>query len=117
MTAHTRRWLLAPLRQLRTRRLIAQHGPGLPYETAWALITLHSAPAESHFLRAYNAENADGPPGIHYDQWHTLSRAEQHRRRQWLHRHSHSPIQQLHLDPDLIKSVGIHVLDWGPAPN
>ncbi|MFG2351512.1 hypothetical protein [Streptomyces phaeochromogenes] len=117
MNPQTRRWLLAPLRQLRTKRLIAQHGPTLPYPTAWALIALHSTSAEGHLLRAYTAENPAGPPGIHYDHWHTLSSTEQRRRRKWLHRHRHSPIQLLHLDPDLIKSTGLHILDWGPPPS
>ncbi|MFP1629769.1 hypothetical protein ACLB9X_32460 [Streptomyces sp. 5K101] len=114
MNLHTTRWLLAPVRQLRTRRLMTQHGPTLPYDTAWALITLHTAADEIDLVRAWTHENPSGPPGIHYDQDHDLDDAEHARRHRWLRRHGHSPIQLLHLDTDLIKSAGIHVLDWGP---
>ncbi|SFL68048.1 hypothetical protein [Streptomyces pini] len=114
MNPHTARWLLTPLRQLRTHRLMAQHGPTLPYETAWALITLRRAPDEAGFVRAWAGENPGEEPGVHYDRWHELSQAEQRRRRQWLHRHGHSPVQLLRLDADLIKAAGLHVLDWGP---
>lgn len=125
MNLCTTRWLLAPLRQWRTRRLMAQHGSTLPYDTAWALITLVSAPDEADLVRAWANESFhDTPgvhydqPGVHYDQWHQLSEAEQIRRRRWLHRHGHSPIRILHLglDGDLIKSAGIHVLDWAAPP-
>ncbi|MEV0374674.1 hypothetical protein AB0I10_33650 [Streptomyces sp. NPDC050636] len=115
MNLHSRRWLLAPLRQLRTRRLMAQHGPTLPYGTAWALITLASAPDEADLVRAWATENPDGLAGVHYDHWHTLSETEQTRRKQWLHRYRHSPIRLLYLDTGLIKSTGLHVVDWGPS--
>uniref|UniRef100_A0AAU1UMK0 Uncharacterized protein n=1 Tax=Streptomyces sp. NBC_00119 TaxID=2975659 RepID=A0AAU1UMK0_9ACTN len=118
MKLHTARWLLAPLRQLRTRRLMTRHGPTLAYDTAWALIALHSAPDETAFVRAWARENPGAAPGIHYDHWHTLNQAEQQRRLGWLRRHGHSPIQLLQLDAGLIHSAGLHVLDWGrpPAP-
>ncbi|WP_411139325.1 hypothetical protein [Streptomyces sp. C10] len=117
MNLHTTRWLLAPLRQLRTRRLMAQHGPTLPYDTAWALITLHTAPDETDLVRAWAQENPSPPPGIHHEQDHNLDDAERARRHRWLRRHGHSPIQLLHLDADLIKSTGLHVVDWGPSAN
>jgi hypothetical protein len=113
MKARTARWLLAPLRQLRTLRLMAHHGPTLPYDTAWALTTLHTAPDDTAFLRAWSRENPGGAPGIHYDHWHKLEPAERQRRLRWLHRHGHSPVQRLGLEPSLIQSAGIHVLDWG----
>ncbi|MFB7575726.1 hypothetical protein [Streptomyces sp. NPDC056165] len=116
MKLHTARWLLAPLRQLRTRRLMARHGPTLPYDTAWALIALHSAPDETALVRAWARENPGTAPGVHYDHWHTLSKAEQQRRLRWLRRHRHSPIQLLQLDAGLIHSVALHVLDWGRPP-
>ncbi|MFK0136691.1 hypothetical protein [Streptomyces murinus] len=116
MKLHTARRLLAPLRQLRARRLMVRHGPTLPYDTAWALITLHSAPDETALVRAWAHENPGTAPGIHYDHWHTLSKAEQQRRFRWLRRHGHSPIQLLQLDPGLIHSTGLHVLDWGRPP-
>ncbi|MFD4711932.1 hypothetical protein ACFWN5_19995 [Streptomyces sp. NPDC058430] len=116
MKLHTARWLLAPLRQLRTRRLMARHGPTLTYDTAWALITLHSAPDETALVRAWAHENPSAAPGIHYDHWHTLNQAEQQRRLGWLRRHGRSPIQLLQLDAGLIHSAGLHVLDWGRPP-
>lgn len=116
MKVHTTRWLLAPLRQLRTRRLMNRHGTTLPYDTAWALITLQRTPDEASFVRTWARENPDGPPGVHYDNWQALSPAEQHRRRAWLQRHGRSPIQLLHLEAGLILSTGLHVLDWSPPP-
>ncbi|MGC5040030.1 hypothetical protein ACPXCS_32260 [Streptomyces sp. DT190] len=115
MNYRTTRWLLAPLRQLRTRRLMAQHGPALPYDTAWALITLHTAPDETALVRAWANEHP-GTPGVHHDYWHKLSSTEQRRRRAWLQRNGHSPIQLLGLDPLLVHSTGLHVLDWGRPP-
>jgi hypothetical protein len=116
MKPQTKRWLLAPVRQLRTRRLIARHGPTLPYDTAWALIALYSAPDEITLVRAWVRENPGTAPGVHYDRWHNLSEAEQQRRLRWLRRHGHSPIQLLHLDAGIIHSTGLHVLDWGHPP-
>lgn len=116
MKLHTARWLLAPVRQLRTRRLMTRHGPTLAYDTAWALITLHSAPDEITLVRAWARERPGAAPGIHYDHWHTLSQAEQQRRLKWLRRRGHSPIQLLQLDAGLIHSTGLHVLDWGRPP-
>ncbi|MFJ9718537.1 hypothetical protein ACIRPQ_21795 [Streptomyces sp. NPDC101213] len=95
---------------------MAQHGPTLPYSTAWALITLHNAPEETTLVRAWARENPSGPPGIHYDHWHELNAAEQQRRHRWLRRHGQSPIQLLRLDTSLIHSARIHVLDWGSPP-
>lgn len=116
MNHRTTRWLLAPLRQLRTRRLMAQHGPALPYDTAWALITLHTAPEETDLVRAWAGEHPHSAPGVHHDHWHQLSGTEQRRRRTWLQRHGYSPIQRLSLDQRLIHSTGLHVLDWGHPP-
>ncbi|MEU3549440.1 hypothetical protein [Streptomyces longwoodensis] len=116
MNIRTRRWLLAPWRQLRTRRLMHQHGPALPYDTAWALITLHAAPDEAAVVRIWARESPDGPPGIHYDHWYRLSRKEQQRRRTWLRRYGRSPIQLLDIEASLILSTGLHVLDWSPPP-
>jgi hypothetical protein len=113
MNRRTTRWLLAPLRQLRTRQLMAQHGPTLPYDTAWALITLHTASEETSLVRAWAGEHPDTTPGVHYDHWHKLSSTEKRRRRSWLQRHGHSPVQLLGLDPLLVHSTGLHVLDWG----
>ncbi|MGW7520410.1 hypothetical protein ACWGJ2_32995 [Streptomyces sp. NPDC054796] len=117
MTLRNRRWLLAPLRQLRTQRLIARHGPTLPYDTAWALIGLsQGSEGEGAAVRTWARENPDGPPGIHHDHWHDLSAAEQRRRRKWLQRHRHSPVQLLRLNAALIHSTGLHVLDWDRPP-
>ncbi|MFE2471664.1 hypothetical protein [Streptomyces mirabilis] len=116
MKLHTKRWLLAPVRQLRTRQLMARHGPTLPYDTAWALIALHSAPAETALVRAWARENPGTAPGVHYDRWNALSEAEQQRRLRWLRRHGHSPVQLMRLDAGIIHSAGIHVLDWGHPP-
>jgi hypothetical protein len=116
MNLRTTRWLLAPVRQLRTRQLMTRHGPTLAYDTAWALITLHSAPDETILVRAWARENPGAAPGIHYDHWHTLSQAEQQRRLRWLRKRGHSPIQLLQLDAGFIHSTGLHVLDWGRPP-
>ncbi len=51
MQTYTARWLLAPARQWQAHRLMAQHGPGLPYPTAWALISLHHHPEDAVYLR------------------------------------------------------------------
>ncbi|MEU4097911.1 hypothetical protein [Streptomyces sp. NPDC026673] len=93
-----------------------QHGPTLPYTTAWALITLQTAPQETDFVRAWHRENPAGSPGVHYDHWSELSAAEQRRRNRWLQRHGRSPVQLLHLDIRLVHSAGVHVLDWGRPP-
>ncbi|WP_225839579.1 hypothetical protein [Streptomyces sp. NK08204] len=113
MKLPTARWLLTPLRQLRTRQLMARHGPTLPYDTAWALIALHGAPDETALVRAWAHENHGAAPGVHYDHWHTLSTPEQHRRLTWLRRHGRSPIRLLQLDAGLMHSTGLHVLGWG----
>ncbi|MFJ2477823.1 hypothetical protein ACIOWI_33455 [Streptomyces sp. NPDC087659] len=44
---------------------------------------------------------------------HDLDDAEHTRRDRWLRRHGHSPVQLLHLDTHLIKTTGIHLVDWG----
>ncbi|MEU0068652.1 hypothetical protein ABZ027_03620 [Streptomyces sp. NPDC006332] len=116
MNVRTRRWLLAPWRQLRTRRLMHRHGHALPYDTAWALITLHATPDEAAVVRIWVHENSGGPPGIHYDNWQELSHDEQQRRRTWLQRHGRSPIQLLDLESSLVLSTGLHVLDWSLPP-
>ncbi|MGW8993907.1 hypothetical protein ACWGRF_28805 [Streptomyces zhihengii] len=93
-----------------------RHGPSLPYDTAWALTTLRTAPDDTLLVRAWARENPDRAPGVHYDHWHDLSKKEQQRRHRWLRRHSRSPIQLLDLEAGLILSMGLHVLDWGPPP-
>lgn len=114
MKIRTARWLLAPLRQLRTLRLMAHHGPALPYDTAWALTSLRAAPGDTAFVRAWIRENPSNSPGIHRDHWNELEPAEQQRRLRWLQRHGgHSPVELLGLDPSLIQSAGLHVPDWG----
>ncbi|MFD9538208.1 hypothetical protein [Streptomyces sp. NPDC060010] len=93
-----------------------RHGPSLLYDTAWALITLHTAQEEALLVRAWARENRDRAPGIHYDRWSELSAREQQRRQRWLQRYGRSPIQLLDLEAELILSTGLHVLDWGPPP-
>lgn len=118
MNLHTRRWILAPLRQLRTYRLMRQHGPTLNYGTAWALITLRAAPHEAAIVRIWAHENPAGaPPGIHYDNWHDLPPAEHERRFAWLQRHGRSPVQLLDVEAGLIINAGLHVLDWSLPPS
>ncbi|MFJ3841808.1 hypothetical protein ACIPY6_40770 [Streptomyces sp. NPDC090054] len=114
MNIRSTRWLLAPIRQHRSLQLVKRHGPSLPYDTAWALITLHTAPDEKLLVHVWARENPDSTPGIHYDRWIDLSEKEQRRRQRWLRRHNRSPIQLLDLEADLILSTGLHVLDWGP---
>ncbi|WP_406490469.1 hypothetical protein OHB06_51795 [Streptomyces sp. NBC_01604] len=93
-----------------------QHGPTLPYDTAWAIITLLTAPDEAALVRIWARENRNGPAGVHYDNWHELSPAERKRRRSWLQRHGRSPVQLLQVEASLILSTGLHVLDWSPPP-
>jgi hypothetical protein len=93
-----------------------RHGPSLPYDTAWALITLYTAPDEAALIRAWARENPGRPPGVHYDRWENLSEKERQRRRAWLRRHGHSPIQLLHLEAGLILSTGLYLLDWSLPP-
>ncbi len=114
MNLQHRRWLLAPLRQWRTLRLMAQHGPSLTYTTAWALIALHSSPDEFTFVQQWAQESGDlGKAGISYDQWSELSDGERARRTRWLLRHGRSPVQRLGISEPLLKRAGLRVVDWG----
>ncbi|MBE8473870.1 hypothetical protein [Streptomyces justiciae] len=114
MNLHQRRWLLAPIRQWRTRRLMAQHGPSLGYPTAWALITLANAPLEATFVQQWIRESDDpGEAGLSYDDWRGLTDKERERRNRWLLRHRRSPIQMLEIPDELLKRTGIRVVDWG----
>lgn len=111
----TRRWLLAPLRQWRTLRLIRRHGPSLDYATAWALVTLSRSPDEFAFVRQATHEAGPlGDVGLHYDDGNSLTAREHARRQRWLERHGSTPIQQLNLDELQMVNVGLRVVDWGP---
>ncbi|SFD58567.1 hypothetical protein [Streptomyces aidingensis] len=116
MTQDTWRWLLAPVRQWRTRRLMARHGPALSYPTAWALITLHSCPQEvpllCQVLREAGVRQGEG--SIVPDDWRLLGARERARRSRWLRRHGCSPVRRLAIDDALIRAVGLTVTDWGP---
>ncbi|MDQ0761493.1 hypothetical protein [Streptomyces canus] len=118
MNQHHRRWLLAPVRQWRTRRLMAQHGPSLAYSTAWALITLATAPREVAFVQQSIRESDEpGEAGLCFDDWTELTDQEREHRRRWLSRHDRSPIQMLEIPEELLKTTGLRVNDWGePDP-
>jgi hypothetical protein len=117
MNLRTRRWLLAPLRQWHTVRLMRRHGPSLDYETAWALVTLSRSPDEFAFVRqaTHEARPARGA-GLHHDDWSTLTARERARRQRWLKRHESTPIQQLDVDELQLVNAGLRVIDWGPPP-
>jgi hypothetical protein len=115
MNLHTRRWLIAPVRQWRTHRLLHRHGPSLDYTTAWSLIALAGSPHEFAFVRqAVQEAEPTADAGLHHDTWRTLAPRERRRRRRWLARHDSSPIQQLDITEVQILSAGLRVVDWGP---
>ncbi|MDX2546165.1 hypothetical protein ACOT81_27445 [Streptomyces sp. WI04-05B] len=114
MSVQQRRWLLAPIRQWRTRRLMAQHGPSLTYATAFALITLATSPREVSFVQQ-SIRESDEPveAGLCFDDWRELTGQERERRDRWLLRHDRSPIQMLGINGGLLKTAGLRVVDWG----
>ncbi|NED11787.1 hypothetical protein G3I33_09815 [Streptomyces sp. SID9124] len=118
MNPRARRWLLAPLRQWHTLRLIRRHGTSLDYATAWALVTLSRSPDEFAFVRQA-AHEADplGDVGLHHDDGDGLTARERTRRQRWLKRHGSTPIQQLNVDELQMVNAGLRVVDWGPAPD
>ncbi|MBU6529582.1 hypothetical protein [Streptomyces mayonensis] len=117
MNLHARRWLLAPMRQWRTARLIHRHGPSLDYDTAWALVTLSRSPDEFAFVKQATREARPiREAGFHYDDWNSLSTRERTRRQRWLKRHGSTPLQQLQVDELQLLNAGLRVVEWGPAP-
>ncbi|WP_406426395.1 hypothetical protein [Streptomyces sp. NBC_00147] len=114
MKLRTRRWLLAPIRQWHTHNLMRRHGPSLDYPTAWALITLRHSPDEFAFVRQAIHEAAPGTePGLHHDNWSSLSPRERMRRTRWLTRHRKTPIEQLNVSEIQLQRAGLRVVDWG----
>jgi hypothetical protein len=113
MNVRTRRWFLAPIRQLRAHQLIRRHGPSLDYPTAWSLITLAVGADEFAYVQqaAYEADPL-AQAGLHHDDWNTLSLRERTRRTSWLARHGKTPIQQLDLSEGQLKQAGLRVVDW-----
>ncbi|MDP9607928.1 MULTISPECIES: hypothetical protein [Streptomyces] len=114
MKLETKRWLLAPARQWRTHRLMAQQGPSLSYTTAWALVTLANSPEEFAFVQQ-SARETDPTveAGLYFDDWKELSSQERDRRKRWLLRRGSSPVQQLGITEEAIKRAGMRVVDWG----
>ncbi len=113
MNVRTRRWLLAPIRQWRTRRLIHRHGPSLDYPTAWALITLDTSTYEFAYVQQATHEASPTPEaGLHHDDWNALSMRERTRRTRWFARHGKTPIQQLDITEEQLKRAGLRVVDW-----
>jgi hypothetical protein len=114
MNVRTRRWLLAPIRQWRTHRLVRRHGLSLDYPTAWALITMATSADEFAYIQqaTYEAGPAD-EAGVHHDDWNELSLRERTRRTRWLARHGKTPIQQLDVKEGQLKRAGLRVVDWG----
>lgn len=120
MRLEARRWLLAPVRQWRTHRLMRAHGSTLPYATAWSLITLVTRPEEFGYVRmaqqqARHDEGRDALPAICYDDWDQLDVGERARRMAWLRRHHASPIQLLGLSAEELRAADIQVIEWGPV--
>ncbi|AJE38711.1 hypothetical protein [Streptomyces nodosus] len=113
----TVRWLLAPRRQWRTRRLRAAHGPTLPYETAWCLVALADDVGNLPYVRRRTRPVPSVPPGVMVDVWAQLEPAEQQRRRAWLTRHSRTPLHLLRVPEELIELAGLHVTEWALPPD
>ncbi|MCZ0209581.1 hypothetical protein OZK63_29670 [Streptomyces sp. UMAF16] len=113
----TVRWLLAPRRQWRTRRLRAAHGPTLSDEAAWCLIALADDAANLPYVRRRTRPVPSVPPGVMVDVWTQLDPAEQQRRRAWLTRHRRTPLHLLGVPEELIELAGLHVTEWALPPD
>jgi len=113
----TIRWLLAPRRQWRTGRLRAAHGPTLPYEVAWCLVALADDVDNLPYVRRRTRPMPNVPPGVMVDVWAQLDPAEQQRRRDWLTRHSRTPLHLLGVPEELIELAGLHVTEWALPPD
>jgi hypothetical protein len=113
----TVRWLLAPRRQWRTRRLRTAHGPTLSYETAWCLVALADDVGNLPYVRRRTRPVSSVPPGVMVDVWTRLDPSEQQRRRAWLTRHSRTPLHLLGVPEELIELAGLHVTEWALPPD
>ncbi|MCW1100083.1 hypothetical protein OJ963_40550 [Streptomyces sp. RS2] len=110
------RWLLAPRRQWRTRRLRAAHGPALSYETAWCLVALADDVGNLPYVRRRTRPVPSVPPGVMVDVWAQLGPPEQQRRRDWLTLHHRTPLHLLGVPEELIELAGLHVTEWALPP-
>ena len=113
--------MLAPVRQWRTYRLMAAHGPFLPYSTAWCLVALANDPAELPFVRRFSAQarmesgNAE-LVGVVVDVWAQIGQVEQARRLKWLSRYAETPLYRLGISEELIELAGLFVVEWALPP-
>lgn len=111
------KWVLAPVKQWRTRRLSRAHGPSLSPSAAWCLVMLAHDPAELPLVRSLVIrKNLGVPPGVSLDVWAQLAPAEQHRRIVWLRRHGATPLYLLGVPEELIELAGLHVVEWALPP-
>jgi len=115
------RWLLAPMRQWRSRRLLAAHGPTLSDMEAWCLVALAHDPADLPYVRALVTRqrmrsSAVLPPGVLLDVWAQLDTAEQRRRRTWLEKHRRTPLHRLGVPEELIELAGLRIIEWSLPP-
>lgn len=116
MRRTTKRWLLSPITQRRASTLARQQGTGINVEIAWILVRLRRNPAEADYALSVSDLPISQNPGIHYDNWDSLSDHEKARRESWIARHGRSPFQQLGIEHDFLVRAGIEVIDWGQPP-
>lgn len=113
------RWLLAPISQWRSHRLVMHHGPSLNYETAWSLVLLAQDPASLPYVRRswLQSERERSHVGVMVDVWVQITEAERRRRLKWLQRHSETPLYRLGITEELIELAGLSVTEWSLPPN
>lgn len=121
MTTRLLRWILSPVRQWRTYRLMAAHGASLTYTTAWCLVVLACDPAELPYVRNLSARDRllawnPVPAGVLVDIWEQLSPAERYRRLRWLAHHSATPLYRLGITCELVELAGLYVIEWALPP-
>lgn len=121
MTTRAMRWILAPMRQWRTYRLMAAHGASLNYSTAWCLVALACDPAELPYVRNLSTRTRllalkPEPVGVFVDVWEQIDPVERLRRLRWLARHSATPLYRLGITCELVELAGLCVVEWALPP-
>lgn len=117
MQLATKRWLLSPITQWRARRFTQKQKAGMTIETAWILVRLRRNPAEADYALAQSGLPISDNPGLHFDEWSSLSEDEKRRRNSWIKRHGRSPFQQLGISEHFLARAGLTVTDWALRPD
>ncbi|WP_327157679.1 hypothetical protein [Streptomyces tubercidicus] len=119
MKLKTLRWLLAPIHQWRTYRLMAAHGSSMGYSTAWSLVALARHPDELPYVQnaaVRSAVQSAPAAGVRVDAWDRLDPEERARRISWLNRYRATPLQRLGVPEEIIEIAGLQVVEWGLPP-